>query len=294
MLAALPGHRLRRAATAFASADAALGSAEPGRGDPGVLKWCAHCQQFIGEMPPHADLGMTHGLCRKCSGEQPDLLSGDEYAHAVVLRDLFQSLFAVGRRNDFEAARPLVDRAIAANCRPVDILVGMIAPMLYEIGRAWEFGTLTVEGEHEFTAFAERVIDLVEARMQLACSRPPRSGGDGWYFLMNAPGNTHVVGIRILGLWLQNQGWRTRHVDELTVLDALADPAMSGEPKTLLISIALPEQFDAVAALAERVKALPAPSRPSIVLGGYAVKTGRVLPIPGVALAPDISALGLD
>ena len=259
-----------------------------------MLKWCAHCQQFIGEMPPHADLGITHGLCPKCAGEEPDLLSGDEYAHAVALRDLFQSLFAAGRRNDFNAAGPLVDNAIAAHCRPVDILIGMIAPMLYEIGNAWERGTLTVEGEHEFTAFAERVIDLVEARMRLAWPEPARPGGDGIYFLMNAPGNTHVVGIRILGLWLQNQGWRTRQVDERTVLDALAEPSLAGEPKTLLVSIALPEQCDAVAALVERVQALPAPSRPNIVLGGYAVKTGRVLPIPGVKLAKDISALGLD
>ena len=38
----------------------------------------------------------------------------------------------------------------------------------------------------------------------------------------------------------------------------------------------------------------PVPYRPNIVLGGYAVKTGRVLPIPGVTLAPDIGALGLD
>ncbi len=259
-----------------------------------MLKWCAHCQQFMGEMPPHADLGITHGLCRKCSGAQPDLLSGDEYAHAVVLRELFQSLFAAGRHNDFDAAGPLVDDAIAAHCRPVDILVGMIAPMLYEIGNAWEHGTLTVEGEHEFTAFSERVIDLVEARMKQAWSQPARFAGEGRYFLMNAPGNSHVLGVRILGLWLQNQGWRTRHVDERTVLDVLSEPSLAGEPKTLLVSIALPEQCDAVAALVERVQALPAPHRPNIVLGGYAVKTGRVLPIPGVTLAPDISALGLD
>jgi len=259
-----------------------------------VLKWCAHCQQFIGEMPPHADYGITHGLCRKCAGRRPDLLSGDEYAHAVALRDIFQSLFSAGRRSDFDAAGPLIDQAIAADCRPVDILVGMIAPMLYQIGDAWERGTLTVEGEHEFTAFAERVIDLVEARMRQAWSQPERPAGDRRYLLMNAPGNAHVVGIRILGLWLHNKGWPIRHVDDGTLLDALTELSPAGEPKTLLVSIALPEQREAVAALAERVLALPVPSRPDIVLGGYAVKTGQVPRIPGAKLAADISALGLD
>ncbi|WP_426612042.1 B12-binding domain-containing protein [Bradyrhizobium sp. McL0616] len=259
-----------------------------------MLKWCCHCQQFIGEMPPYADFSVTHGLCRKCAREQPDLLRGDEYAHAVLLRDIFHELFDAGRRNDFESAGPLIDQAIAANCRPVDILLGMIAPMLYEIGNAWERGTLTVEGEHEFTAFSERVIDLVEGKIRQAWSQPSRLAPDGCYFLMNAPGNTHVVGMRILGLWLRNQGWRTRHVDDRTVLDVLSEPSIAGEPKTLLVSIALPEQRDAVAALAGRVQALPGPGRPNIVLGGYAVKTGQVPRIPGVMLVADISALGID
>ncbi|WP_298886827.1 hypothetical protein [uncultured Bradyrhizobium sp.] len=142
--------------------------------------------------------------------------------------------------------------------------------------------------------FIGGVIDLVEARMRLAWSQPARPGGGGCYVLMNAPGNSHVLGIRILGLWLQNLGWRTHYVDELTVVDVLSEPSLAGKPATLLVSIALPEQCDAVAGLVERVQALPPPHRPNIVLGGHAVKTGRVLPIPGVTLAPDISALGLD
>jgi methanogenic corrinoid protein MtbC1 len=245
----------------------------------------------MGEVPPHADFRITHGLCRKCSGEQPDLLTGDDYAHAVVLHEIFQELFAAGRRNDFEAAGPIVEQAIAQNCRPVDILVGMIAPMLYEIGNAWERGTLTVEGEHEFTAFSERVIDFVEGRMKQALSGPVR---DGCYFLMKAPGNTHGVGIRILGLWLQNQGWRTRFVDAHTVFDAMTELSIADQPATLLVSIALPGQRDAVAALVERLQAIPAPRCPIIILGGYAVKVGLVTAIPGATLAADISALGLD
>jgi len=43
------------------------------------------------------------------------------------------------------------------------------------------------------------------------------------------------------------------------------------------------------------VLALPGPSRPDIVLGGYAVKTGQEPRIRGAKLAAaDISALGLN
>lgn len=259
-----------------------------------MLRWCSHCQQFLGEIAPHSDFSLTHGLCRDCSGNAPGLLSGEDLEHAVFLREIFHALFAAGRRRDLEAAAPIVERAVAAKCRPVDILVGMIAPMLYKIGDAWERGTLTVDDEHEFTAFSERVIDLLEDRIRRQRALSSEPGANGRYLLMSAPGNTHVVGLRILELWLQQKGARTRAVDDATLFDVLAEPAVGGRPNTLLISIALPEQRDGVAALAARVQALPKARRPRIVLGGYAVKVGLVPPIAGVDFASDISALGLN
>ncbi len=250
-----------------------------------MLKWCSYCQQFQGEAAPYADFTITHGLCRACGGDQPILPSGIAVDRAKFLHAIFQSLFEAGRRNDFPAAETIVGRAIAANCRPVDVLVGMIAPMLHEIGEAWERGSLSVAGEHEFTAFSERVIDLVEARM----NGHARVSGNGDVVLMNAPGNTHTLAIRILALWLQARGVPARTVDERALFGALT--GAPGRPKTLLISMALPEQRDGVAHLIERLQNLPEPSRPRILIGGFAVKTGLTAPIAGSELVADIGEL---
>ena len=139
-----------------------------------MLKWCSYCQKFQGETPPFGDLSITHVLCLECESAHSDVFAADVIRHGVFLREIFRSLFKAGRKNDFGSAERLVERAIAANCRPVDILIGIVAPMLYKIGEEWKSGAITVEDEHKFTAFSERVIDLIDSRLH--CSSSPRRG----------------------------------------------------------------------------------------------------------------------
>ena len=104
-----------------------------------MLKWwCSYCQKFQGETPPFGDLSITHVLCLECESAHSDVFAADVIRHGVFLREIFRSLFKAGRKNDFGSAERLVERAIAANCRPVDILIGIVAPMLYKIGEEWE------------------------------------------------------------------------------------------------------------------------------------------------------------
>jgi methanogenic corrinoid protein MtbC1 len=256
-----------------------------------VLKWCAYCQQFTGESPEYDDFSITHGLCDGCLSRQPDLFSARTVEHASFLRDIFDRLFAAGRRNDFAAATRIVDEAIEAHCRPVDILVGMIAPMLFQIGEDWKRGVITVEGEHRFTAFSEQVIDLVESRIAAhAPSLVPRPDAP-LLFLMNAPGNRHTLAVRILALWLESRGMKTRIADTHAGVEALMHDLTDARPGFLLISMALPEQRDHVAEVAAHIQALPAALRPRLLVGGYPVKVGLVRSIPGADLVTDISAL---
>lgn len=253
-----------------------------------MLKWCAYCQQFTGESPEYDDFSITHGLCARCAAGRSDLFSKGTVDHANFLRGIFDRLFGAGCRNDFETAAQIVDEAIAADCRPVDVLVGMIAPMLFQIGEDWKRGVITVEGEHRFTAFSEKVIDLVERRMGL----PPAPQADApLLFLMNAPGNRHTLAVRILALWLESRGMKTRIVDEHVGVDALMQDVADARPRFLLISMALPEQRDHVADVAAHIQALPEALRPRLLVGGYPVKVGLVRTIPGADLVPDISAL---
>lgn len=255
-----------------------------------MLKWRSYCQQFQGETFPYEDYSVTYGLCRRCESEHPDIFASDVVRHSEFLRRIYHSLYEAGRRNDLPSAQQLVKDAIAANFRPVDILLGILTPLLYKIGEQWRSGTVTIADEHEFTALSERVIEMIERSMQRGRTR--RRAGVPRYFLMNAPGNTHTLAIRVLALWLESHGICTPTVVDHLDLQELAQDIIKAAPKALLISMALPQQLNSVAAISALIGELPANARAKVIVGGYAIKTGLVRFVPGADLVTDINLLG--
>jgi methanogenic corrinoid protein MtbC1 len=255
-----------------------------------MMKWCAWCQEFMHEIAPYDDFSITHGLCASCKSKHRNLFANDVVKRADVLREMFHALFDAGRHEDFNAAVRIVKNATAANCKPVDILLGMISPMLYEIGEEWKRGALSVEAEHRFTAFSERVVHLVQARNGTATTSPIPSSAP-LLFLMNAPGNRHDLALRILPIWLKGRGAKVRIFEDDVHQDTLMRNIAAERPKYLLISMAVTEQCDGVAQIAKTVQALPQDIRPKTIVGGYPVKAGLISSIPETELLSNISAL---
>src|SRR4051812_21864298 len=52
----------------------------------------------------------------------------------------------------------VVEQALVSGADPADIYVDLLAPVMRQIGTAWEKGTLTVTDEHQATAAARRVM----------------------------------------------------------------------------------------------------------------------------------------
>lgn len=254
-----------------------------------MLKWCSYCQQFMHEIAPFDDFRITHGLCTSCRYGHDDLFENDVIRQAQSLRKIFHALFDAGRREDLDAAARIVEQAVAAECRPVDILIGMISPMLYEIGEEWKRGALSVEAEHHFTAFSKEVVRLIEARISMGPTPPPSKQAP--LFLMNAPGNQHDLAVRILSIWLKNRGMDVRMIESDVDQNKLLRSITAERPKYLLISMALTEQQDSVAAVAKAVQTLPDGMRPKIIVGGYPVKAGLIGSIPATEFSSDISSL---
>ena len=253
-----------------------------------MIKWCAYCHSFLGEIPPYHDFDPTHGICTRCKIAHPDLFDPLVLRNAAVARHIFEVLFEAGQKNDLGTAERIIEHALATNFRPADILMGMISPMLYEIGEGWEKGKVTVEDEHRFTAFCEEVLEMISTQWL-----PDENNevGHEQILLVNAPGNLHNLGIRFLHLWLEGRGYHAR-VIEGDIGDVVEDIVRSG-PKIVLTSISLPEQTEGVAALFEQLKlALPV-ATPRLVVGGHAVKVGAIRHIAGADLCPDINLLNL-
>ena len=51
-----------------------------------MLKWCSYCQQFMHEIAPYDDFGVTHGLCATCESSHEDLFSREEIERSLFLQ----------------------------------------------------------------------------------------------------------------------------------------------------------------------------------------------------------------
>ncbi len=255
-----------------------------------MLTWCSYCQQFMGEVPPYDRLAITHSICTACEPEALELTESD-FAHALKLRGIQEQLAEAGRQGDLQAAARIIGNARNANVGLVDILVGIIAPMLYQIGEEWQHCRISIAQEHRFTAFCEGVYRLIAAAESVAVQADATRTASSEVLLINAPGNTHTLAIRILALWLARKDIPARALDKLLTNEDLIKLIGRIRPGFLVISMALAEQAADVITIAERIADLPEDIRPSILVGGYAVKLGLVSAIPGASFMADIGSL---
>jgi len=236
-----------------------------------MLRWCSFCQKFLGEAEPYEDLRITHGICPACQ-RRLRALTDEDLERSRRLQTILDQLIAAGRSGDLEATDLLVRNALAENLRAIDILMGLVAPALYQIGEDWRKGFITVAEEHRFTTHCEQIFEFLRNEL-------------------NAPGNRHTLAIRILAAWCASNGIAARITDQNLAIEDLITLVAESRPRLLLISIALSEQHPAVVRLVERIATLPGPRHPKILVGGYAVKMKLVPPIPGAHLEPDINSI---
>lgn len=253
-----------------------------------MLRWCAYCQEFQGEVAPLDTYATTHGICPVCKAKGIGRLD-TEIGNSHRVRDIQELLYEAGKTGEVAAASSIVHRAFEAGLRPVDILVGIITPLLYRIGAEWESHEITVADEHRFTSFCERVFELVKLEA-ITAGAPNQGDCHAQVFLTNARGNSHTLGIRIVALWLQSKGIETREFDPPPSAEALVELVAEIRPQAILISLALDRQKSYVWAIAQRLEALQHP-RPTLIVGGYAIKQKLVSPIPGALFFETITGL---
>jgi methanogenic corrinoid protein MtbC1 len=137
--------------------------------------------------------------------------------------------------------------------------------------------------------FCEKVYALVEEKIRAAT--PPNSHiNSPRVLLLNAYGNTHSLGIRILALWLNSEGFDARSFYPTPYSKDLADIIGTISPKAVLISMSISAQRQGVLRIINTINSVP-DLKPIIVIGGYAIKMEVVDPIPGAIALSDFAKL---
>jgi len=250
-----------------------------------MFRWCAYCMRFVGETAPFDDFSPTHGLCASCE-DDPLAMTAEALDRLRPLvafhRELLALATTLSSAQPFPSPRGLLERAETLGVRPIDFMVGLLQPLLYEVGRLWSSNELEPATEARFTTYVEAVLELLEVdqlHRRVARRGPP-------LILVSAPGNAHTVGIRMLGLRLREEGRDVRVVTQPIDPSHLAHLAAIVEASRIGVSLSDPAQLaharEVVTALRRRSLAT------RVSVGGFGTRGMRQSDLP------DAVELGLD
>jgi methylmalonyl-CoA mutase cobalamin-binding subunit len=229
----------------------------------------------MGESAPFDSYAITHGVCRNCVhlGRMSDRFYLQRIKAVVEFFTGLQGAVQAGRR---VPAAAILAEGQRLGIRPTDLLVGIIQPLLAEMGERCLLSQVPTEMELEFTATCESLVRGVEGLLSRPIDGPPD------VLLVNAEGNQHSLGIRFVELLLRDAGVAAQAVTSEMSAGQIVDLVERRRPQLVGISVATNEQRQNLPRVVGQLEALPEELRPKVMLGGPALK--------GAPAEPELSA----
>jgi methanogenic corrinoid protein MtbC1 len=198
-----------------------------------------------------------------------------------ALDGLVEALFTQFAGLDEAGARRTVAQALAVH--PVEeVCLGLFAPVLHEIGHRWAASGLGFTIEHFALAVIRAQLEGLYHSMLVAEQGPLVLVGC-------APGELHEIGPLMLALFLRRAGVHVAYLGQDCEPEALVAAVAALKPAYVLLSASQPTSARALAAVGQRLRALPPPP-PSLGFGGKAFAQAPELTeaIPGQYLNGDL------
>jgi methanogenic corrinoid protein MtbC1 len=232
-----------------------------------LIRWCSYCCRFICECEPWDDYRITHGVCQSCfqlaaAGNLPDLQAMEE------IKRFFRSMQDLARSGTPGEVDGILRHSRSLRVAPMDLLLGILQPLLVEIGQLWKAGRVTVAAEHQFTALAGRLMAQVRKESPGAAASGPAK-----LVLVNAEGNDHSLGLMMAEYYFVACGIATLRVKEGSSVQEILDLLDGHRPEAVGFSVAMAPQMRQVRKVVARIGELAHP-HPHILLGGPAVRMG--------------------
>ena len=140
---------------------------------------------------------------------------------------LLRALLAADRRD----AEQVINEAFVEGVDGLDVLDRLLAPAMYEIGRRWETGEISIADEHLATAIAHGTLTRIYPRLATAEAR-----SRGVVLLAGAGGEEHVLGLRMVADVLEAAGFDVRNVGGALAPEMLAAAVTRHRP--MLVGLA--------------------------------------------------------
>lgn len=146
--------------------------------------------------------------------------------------------------------------------RPRSLYLEVLGPALGEVGSRWQRGVVSVAQEHLATAIVTSIMATLASRLE----EPPAIQRRA--MLACTEGELHDVGLRMIGDFLEADGWEVLYLGVLTPADEFEGLVVSMKPDVIGLSTTLTTHLATAAALISRIRRLAEP--PLIIVGGRA------------------------
>jgi methanogenic corrinoid protein MtbC1 len=167
---------------------------------------------------------------------------------------------------DFHAALALINDCLDAERTLIDVELNVIQPTMYSIGEKWQCNEVSVAQEHLATAIAESVMTMALLR-----SPPPPPNGKR-VLLACVAGNHHNIGLRMVADTFQLSGWEVQYLGANVPNSSLLEQIGRWAPDLVGLGLSFGHQLQTVKDLIAQMNEQFGPSRPSVIIGGLAVK----------------------
>lgn len=238
-----------------------------------MFRWCSYCQSYLGEVEPYQDFTLTHGVCRHCKPKVNNFNSQTLEGLKPVITFYNELRKAVKEANPISPEK-LLKEGRRLNLKPMDFLMGLIQPLLYEIGVLYEQKKILPMHEHIFSQTAQRLVLLIEQHYKL--EEIPQ-GEKIEVLIACADGNYHDIGIRLLNVWLKQEGIRSFALFPSLPSDSVVSAIQTFQPKVLGVSVALVEQLQEVEKIQLALK--KSHLKTKVIVGGLAIREGVNTPL---------------
>jgi methanogenic corrinoid protein MtbC1 len=177
----------------------------------------------------------------------------------ATVRDMYLQSILQGQRR---AALTVVMEAIREGTPLVDVYARVFQESLYEVGRRWERGEISVASEHMATAITQYVMAHAYSQVE------PTGERRGNLLVTGVQGELHQVGAAMVADILEFRGWNVRFLGTNMPHEGILQAIEEHEPKVVGISATMLFNVSSVVRLVEDVHKRFERSRPRIVLGG--------------------------
>lgn len=145
----------------------------------------------------------------------------------------------------------------------LELYAEVLQPVLYEVGKMWEEGRISVAHEHLASSIVTRILVQEGASVPLPASRKRA-------VVTAAASDLHEMGAWMVADALRMKGWRVDFLGANTPVEDVVDLARRSKADLVAISVTMPFHLPAVKELVDKLRVDPLAKSTKVVVGGQA------------------------